>query len=428
MIFILILVKYFDALLERRKMYWIIRSLIWTIYYIVQFYVIRTDFSPTTNLLLNIAGILGIISLLYHGRLVKKIVLTVLIVTIWMVNEIVVGFLLIALEFKGENLNLAGTFISKDVMLLIVYGINIYMRNKRISYIPVKFWIFLGLVPVMSIFIMHNLFLANQDEELILWGYTSISATMILGVNIILLSVFERLSNELQIQRENMCYSQQLNLYTKQIEEQENITKEIRKQRHDIRNKLLAVKAYLKKKDFISLEQYLDGILESHEEKVQISNSGNILIDTILNNKLAILEKRNMEIKVQMEIPNILPYDAGDLCVLLGNALDNAIEAIKKIKDERKYIGIFITYNKRNLLIVIRNTYTGKIEWEKEGSLKTSKKDLKEHGIGLLSIRKVSEKYNGLVDITCDKNIFELRVILYNLSFTNRTPFITFSE
>ena len=112
-----------------------------------------------------------------------------------------------------------------------------------------------------------------------------------------------------------------------------------------------------------------------------------------------------------LEIPKKMQLDHGDIGVLYGNLVDNAVEACSKVSEEQRFVKIENKYQSGILLLVITNSKTGK----KNKSLKTTKKDNIRHGHGVQSVRKVVEKYNGTVSFTDKGDIFEVSAMLYGI-------------
>ena len=110
-------------------------------------------------------------------------------------------------------------------------------------------------------------------------------------------------------------------------------------------------------------------------------------------------------------IPKKMQLDHGDIGVLYGNLVDNAVEACSKVPEEQRFVKIENKYQSGILLLVITNSKTGK----KNKSLKTTKKDNIRHGHGVQSVRKVVEKYNGTVSFTDKGDIFEVSAMLYGI-------------
>lgn len=106
-----------------------------------------------------------------------------------------------------------------------------------------------------------------------------------------------------------------------------------------------------------------------------------------------------------------MQLDHGDIGVLYGNLVDNAVEACSKVPEGQRFVKIENKYQSGILLLVITNSKTGK----KNKSLKTTKKDNIRHGHGVQGVRKVVEKYNGTVSFTDKGDIFEVSAMLYGI-------------
>ena len=96
--------------------------------------------------------------------------------------------------------------------------------------------------------------------------------------------------------------------------------------------------------------------------------------------------------------PMIMPFRGADICLILGNLLENAVEASQKA-DGKKYIKVRMKYDKNNLLIFVTNSYKGKLIKTKNQRLKSTKLDAGNHGVGLSSVYRATAKYNGTVVI-----------------------------
>lgn len=135
-------------------------------------------------------------------------------------------------------------------------------------------------------------------------------------------------------------------------------------------------------------------------------------IDSIVNYKFTRAEEIGISVDSEITIPNNLNLNSNDLVAILGNLLDNAIEASSKA--ENKYIKFRTSYDRGTVLIVLTNSYNGELNFEGK-SYKTTKEDNKAiHGIGLKSIKSAVEKYNGAMKVTHTDTEFSVRILLFN--------------
>ena len=185
-------------------------------------------------------------------------------------------------------------------------------------------------------------------------------------------------------------------LLKNQVDEVQNIYMTMRGWRHDYNNQIDESIEYLNE-----LEKDLDDI---H----QIVETGNINIDAILNSKLSLAMTHDIDVNVKVSIPKDLPINNIDCCVLLGNLIDNAIEACEKVNDN-KYIRLYIGLYKKQLYISITNA-TNEIVRKFDEEYITTKRG--NHGHGLKRINKVVEKYNGYINRKNEPGVFVTEIML----------------
>ena len=201
----------------------------------------------------------------------------------------------------------------------------------------------------------------------------------------------------------------------KQRDEVQNIYQTMRAWRHDYHNHIQSIKAMLAMKKFEELDAYLC-TLEQDLDSIDIAiRTGNVGLDAILSSKVSIARKNNIEVNCTAKVPDQLKISDVHLCVIVGNLLDNAIEACEKIKSEegnqfpQKFIRIYIGMFKQQLYISVSNSTNAKHR-RRLNELVTSK--LGEHGFGLRRIDKIAEQYDGFVNRKNEPGIFATEVML----------------
>lgn len=197
----------------------------------------------------------------------------------------------------------------------------------------------------------------------------------------------------------------------KQRDEVQNIYQTMRAWRHDYHNHMQAIKALLSmgKKD--ELSDYLDN-LEKDLDSIDIAiKTGNVGLDAILSSKVSIARKNNIEVNCTAKVPADLKISDVHLCAIVGNLMDNAIEACEKITEGTapRFIRIYIGLFKSQLYISVSNATCEKHR-RRLSELVTSK--LGEHGFGLRRIDKLAEKYDGYVNRKNEPGIFATEVML----------------
>ena len=155
--------------------------------------------------------------------------------------------------------------------------------------------------------------------------------------------------------------------------------------------------------------KYLEKMEEICRNEQRIK-SGNAVIDSMLNYKISEAVRRGIEVEYEVEIPEKLLMEDFDLTCILGNLLDNAVEAAEKT--EEKFIGLKLKYREKGVLFFkIQNTFSGDLIVA-DDTLMTTKEDRAGHGFGLISVRKSIQKYDGIMRIRREGNIFGITVLL----------------
>lgn len=184
----------------------------------------------------------------------------------------------------------------------------------------------------------------------------------------------------------------------------------IRCLKHDMDNHLIKMQDLLEQQKYSELNKYLSGAKQSIDTDVGIIDSGNESVDSILNYKLAQIKSMNVDTEYEVSVPENLGISLFDINIVLGNLVDNAIEALKAVReDESKKLIIKINSKQGYFKIYIANTFDGIVP--ADGS--SRKGDNFNHGLGLKSVLKTVEKYGGMLKTDTNGKMFEISVIMY---------------
>lgn len=230
--------------------------------------------------------------------------------------------------------------------------------------------------------------------------------TLLLLMNVSIFEIYKKSIYSLKLEKENMIYEQQLKLLRNCTQDQMNSTALFQREQHDLKNKLLGIRSSMEKQNVQDAIRMIDGILEHGNmvDKAELEKIGNDIIDTILRFKYAKAIQKNIVVKIDGFAMQKLPILDEDLCVVLGNMLDNAIEASEKVTD--RWINVSIGLRKNGLVIVVENSFDGIIKKNIHGNIISIKENKEHHGYGLKSIRKTVEKYDGELVVEIRGNIF----------------------
>lgn len=351
----------------------------------------------------------------YDGNIFKRIVFTIVYNSIWMLIEILLVFIFIAVGLNHDTQHLLGSLLSKLCLFIMVRALKRFFCNENIKELPHSYNMVLILIPLGSMFVVYTSFLLSADSHEPTHQHWPFAALVImLIINVLIFTIYLRLSEDLELRQKNVLYKQELDLYVKHIEEKENSMLEFRKARHDLKNQLIYLMERCEKKEYKELETFLEQLIEKVPfDRLAISKTDNSAVDALVNYKYNIAKHMGIEFTVNLDIPMRMPFDNADMCIILGNALDNALEANKRSNIEKRYIKLSMRLDMNNLVIIVENSFDGKIIKNKNGNLLTVKNNKVDHGLGLNSIQNAVNRYHGFIKINYMENIFILEILLY---------------
>lgn len=230
------------------------------------------------------------------------------------------------------------------------------------------------------------------------------------GIAALIFVLLEYLLQRIMKREEDKTIIYQNKLMKQQMDEIENIYMTMRGWRHDYHNHLQSLKGYLSLNKVDQMKNYLNELETDLDSIDTLYHSGNLQLDSILNAKLAIAEKGNIRIHCDASIPPQLHVSDLDLCVILGNLLDNAIESCRKIKDpDERFIRVYIGILKKQLYISITNATSETVKQRTDHYFTTKRGD---HGHGLKRVDQVVKKYDGYLNRQNEPGVFATEIVL----------------
>lgn len=230
------------------------------------------------------------------------------------------------------------------------------------------------------------------------------------GIGALIFILLEYLLQRIMKREEDKTIIYQNKLMKQQMDEIENIYMTMRGWRHDYHNHLQSLKGYLSLNKVEQMKNYLNELETDLDSIDTLYHSGNLQLDSILNAKLAIAEKGQIRIHCDASIPPQLHVSDLDLCVILGNLLDNAIESCRKIKDsDERFIRVYIGILKKQLYISITNATSETVKQRTDHYFTTKRGD---HGHGLKRVDQVVKKYDGYLNRQNEPGVFATEIVL----------------
>lgn len=209
---------------------------------------------------------------------------------------------------------------------------------------------------------------------------------------------------------EKRVASFQNELMQKYYDEVENMYTKMRGWRHDYRHHIQAMKVHMANGEYEETEKYLDMLDDDLTNVETVIKTGNRMADAILNSKLSIAIQKNITVKAEAKIPVSLTVSELDLCIVLSNLLDNAIEACEILPVEKRLIRVYMEMKGTYLYLSVMNTAAGK----KKEKISKRYQSTKEsgHGFGLTRIDAIVEKYDGYLSRASEDEAFTTEVLL----------------
>lgn len=367
---------------------------------------------PLLTIVANFIFILLLLSLIYDDTFKRKAIVTILIIFFLLISDILL--FMIFINVVNENILQKNSFFDIYVVfivnmiryLFVLIVINFY-KIRIEKNIPLIFSLPIALTAVISMVITINMFLVINGNN---YKFIYINITLIFIVCIVSIYIFNKMVNVMSENARQKILIKQSEYYEKKIEADSKNINDTRKIKHDMKNHMYAIKNMAKNnmsKDIITYTNDILGKIEG--EKVYI-NTGNYLIDGILNVKFEEMKNQGIDFKYDVKIPEGIKLPEFEVITILGNLLDNAIEGVKLIKDNR-YIEVFISYKGSNLLIKIVNTFDGLVIKDNKGFI-SRKGEKAYHGIGLENVREQVEKSNGYMNIDTGNCMFTVDLFI----------------
>lgn len=356
----------------------------------------------------------------YNAKLITKLILSSTIFSIFLISEIMTGMLLVyttGLSIEDIRNNMFIYLFAVVISKFIVYLLSLLIKEKVAmnKLQKPKYAYYILMMPLSSAFVIYLLFLLTYDIKSNLVIVAEIAVTLLVLANIATLYIIDRLL-EYESNKEKLQYMQnQFQIQEEHYKELEQRQYEINEFYHNMKNYLLAIEGYIGDKDYDKAKEKINQANEIlHCENHKRIQTGNTCLDALLNAKMIRMQNSNIEFDCNVRLPRVLSIDYIDLCIIIGNALDNAIEACENIAGEARKISLTCIQTDNYISIVITNTTDMDLQLSENGDYITTKANKKFHGFGLRSIRHIAEKNKGNVIIEKEDNRFKLKIILFN--------------
>lgn len=266
------------------------------------------------------------------------------------------------------------------------------------------------IVPIISIILLIFLFYVEQEKmPLIIVGVG------LLLLNFFLLYLYNALCEAMAKNYENEILRQQVKSYANQLDVILQSENRVRALRHDLKHHLTEIQYLAEKNNTTEIRDYILRMQASLQNPNEMVSTGNMETDSVLNYMLQKAREKGFTVSAKVKMPKTVIHSY-NLNVILGNLLENAIEAGEQAQE--KILNVNICMKQGVLRIEVENTYQGKGALSENSNhgrpaYLTTKADKEQHGIGLSSVRQIVEENNGSMELIPDEKFFRVRLILY---------------
>lgn len=370
---------------------------------------------PAIELILFIAVILFYVystSKLYKNNVFRLMLLVGLLCILALVSECVTFGILSIMGFSIEQFKMVSvpgvliTYISKGIYLVLCYFVyrgknkkTVVSLMEMVEVLPLILGVIVFEAPTIILFNNMKL-LTYNDTALILFSSGQI------GILFFIVYLMNLLRKHRMIEHEYIIRSEKDAAKLESYAEINKIIEELREMRHDFRLHITTLKQLYGEKKYKEIGDYIDELgcnLQQAEKYIILENE---MVAGLLNQKAKEMLEKNIDFKHVINISDFKIKD-NEVCSLLGNILDNAIDAAEKA--EIKKVSLAISYETTGYMIMCKNTYAEKPVFKK-GTYVTKK--IGEHGLGIRIIRKIAQRYGGMAKFEVVDSMFVVSVFI----------------
>lgn len=394
---------------EGRKIYETISYVLYGVLIALIFLWVRI---PFIVLVVNLF-LIFLISLNYEYSNRVRCLHTIVVYSILIFAEIIplgiVGFFQIKPFSVSEFDSIFGIVLVRIVTFLVAICVYRFYKGKKREYLLPKAYDFAHIFILIGT--LYLFVIALNSHSLSLMQMT-IGCIILMIVNGMILYTDEKLYTTMVFYTEQKTMKLQSDAYRNQNEMIRQSQSNIQSLKHDMKNHLIALGAMYEKEIPKGVQSYITEMMQQIDGSEKYLHSNNFVVDSIVNFKLQEVCTRKIAFKFNVKIPSELNISDYDLTVILGNLLDNAIEALQAMPNEQE--GIFsldMQMNKGSLIVFMDNSYVKPVRML-DGIYQTTKVDSKNHGIGIQSIENTLAKYDGDIKIEHTESVFSVSVLI----------------
>ena len=338
------------------------------------------------------------LTLLYHSKWTVRIFTAFSEQLIGMVSELIsYGIIVSTMTNMSESeLQDYSLFLAKIISFIIIVVVTLIVK-KNTQIVKFKDYLCFIVTPLISIATIITISFEFDTGEPNAAAGICFAAAGLMIINIIVYYLLENIIDATEIREKQARMEQQFAFQEKKYEQASQSFRSISSVIHDTNKHLVYLNECVERREFDEAKRYIGTAIEHIDKSYKRINTGFLPIDALVSNSLNIAEANNITFKSDIKIEKErIRMERYDLCVALGNLLDNAVEACKKVSNpEDRVISVSIVTADNSMVVHIENS----AERIKESDFRTDKKDKLLHGYGISNVKAISEKYGGVFTI-----------------------------
>lgn len=357
--------------------------------------------------------------LVFRGNIFSKAVTIFLIMSFLGACELLVGVFISSVSGLDLKLIQEQNFGRLEVMILsqtIFVYFYIFMKKRvskqKINILNNRYYFLVGSILfltiasiVMVIWMYGNIKIDNENIN----NNLAILTLCVSLISMVAIALTNRIINDMEEKHKNELELQQMKMEHTYFSDVNSVLEEIRILRHDMRGELAIIHGYNELNQRDKIRNHIEKKLQEMDIQLLPQIDGDNIITSFLNFKLKEAREKNIDVRIKSGLTeeDEIYIDKEDICRILNNIINNAIEACMEC--DKKYINLHIDMVESCIIIRSENPFKGEINKE-GGKILTIKKDKTRHGYGLKSIKSIAEKYEGFVKVNYGNNLFVLEV------------------
>lgn len=354
-------------------------------------------YAPTFYIIKSVSIQFGL-TLLYDSKWTTRIFTALSYQLFGMISELISYGIIIATVKNSDIQSMQNYSLMLSVIFNFIITLTVTLiLKKNTQIIKAKDYIGFIITPIISIATLISVSIETDASEPDAEIGICFAANGLMIINLIVYFLLENIIEATEIREKQSRMEQQFIFQEQKYEQASQSFKSIGSVIHDTNKHLVYLNECIERQDFDEAKQYIGTAIEHIDRSYKRINTGFLPIDALVSNALNIAGANNItfksDINIEKERINIERYD---LCVALGNLLDNAVEAARKvINPDDRYISVSIIMADNSLIINIENSS----ERMSNPDLKTDKKNTLLHGYGISNVKAIAEKYGGVFTI-----------------------------